>query len=136
MTAAGQRISERGGTFDAALVCDFIQAALSHDAAADAADELIFDHVVAGRFHSSLVAESLRPIIDEILEAATREDWQAVADRLIGEARELEAEARANSREPLVRLRAVATSLCRLLPPRTRLGSRRRTRTRRSRGST
>lgn len=113
MTAAGQRISEQGGTFDAGLVCDFIRAALSHDAAADAADELIFDHVVVGRFHSSLVAESLRPIIDEILEAATREDWQAVADRLIGEARELEAEAGAKPWGRLARLRWSAASCLR-----------------------
>jgi hypothetical protein len=113
VTAGGQRISEQGGTFDAGLVCDFIRAALGHDAAADAADELIFDHVVVGRFHSSLVAESLRPIIDEILEAATREDWQAVADRLIAEARELEVEVGPKRCRPLARLCQLAFSCLR-----------------------
>jgi aspartate/glutamate racemase len=136
MNVSERRTTESGGTFDADLLRAFIAAALGHDAAQNAVNELIFEHVVTGRYHPSLVAELLRPIIDEILEAAAREDWQAVADRLIGEARELEAEAGAKPWGPLVRLRAVAMSLCRLLPPQTRLGSQRRTRTRRSRRST
>jgi hypothetical protein len=65
-----------------------------------------------------VVAESLRPIIDEILEAATREDWQAVADRLIAEARELEAEAVPKRSRPLARLRRLAASCLRLIRPR------------------
>ena len=51
-------------------------------------EELLFEHVAEGRYHPSIITESLRPIIDEILETATREDWQAVAAQLVGEARE------------------------------------------------
>lgn len=35
-----------------------------------------------------MIIESLRPIIDEILEVAADEDWKEVADRLIAEAHE------------------------------------------------
>src|ERR1700742_4231044 len=91
---AAERIGDRGGRFDAELVRAFILTALDHDAARDAVDELLFDHVVAGRFHSSTVAASLRPIVEEIVGAATPGDWQVIADRLIAEARELEAGAR------------------------------------------
>lgn len=44
---------------------------------------------IAGHYHPSVVAESLPSFIREILGAATREDWQAVADKLIAEAREV-----------------------------------------------
>jgi hypothetical protein len=56
-------------------------------------NELLFEHVVAGRYHPSVVAENLPPCITEILGATTREDWQAVADELIAEAREADGEA-------------------------------------------
>jgi hypothetical protein len=92
MNATDKRISEQGNTFDASLIRDFIVAALDHDAASDAVTDLLFEHVVAGRYHPSVVADSLRPIIDEILETATCEDWQGAADRLIEEARERNAE--------------------------------------------
>lgn len=94
---AAERIGDRGGRFDAELVRAFILTALDHDAARDAVDELVFDHVVAGRFHPSTVAASLRPIVEEIVGAATSGDWQVIADRLIAEARELEESARSGS---------------------------------------
>ena len=53
------------------------------DAVADAVNDLLFEHVVAGRHHPSVVAETLPSYIEEILNAARREDWQAVADELI-----------------------------------------------------
>jgi len=48
--------------------------------------------VVEGRFHPSVVAETLPSLIGEILGAAKREDWQAVADELIAEAHEVDGE--------------------------------------------
>lgn len=50
-------------------------------------NDLIFEHVVAGRHHRSVVADSLRPIVEEILGATTATGWQAVVDQLIAEAR-------------------------------------------------
>ena len=47
---------------------------------------------VTGRYHPSVIAESLPSFITEILGAATREDRQAVADELIAEAREVNGE--------------------------------------------
>ena len=62
--------------------------AFSRDAVPRQGDDLLFEHVVEGRYHPSVITESLRPIIDETLEVATHDDWQAVADRLIAEGRE------------------------------------------------
>ncbi len=62
--------------------------ALEDEAVVYPVNDLLFEHVVAGRHHPSVVAEVLPAYITEILGAATREDWQAVADELIAEARE------------------------------------------------
>lgn len=74
------------------LLRAFLKRTLEDDALADAVNELLFEHVVARRYHPSVVAESLPSYISEILGAATREDWQAVADELISEAREVDGE--------------------------------------------
>ena len=87
-----QRVTEGGEKIDVALLRAFLKRALEDDAVADPVNDLLFDHVVGGRFHPSVVAESLPSCINEILIAATREDWQAVADELIAEARELNGE--------------------------------------------
>jgi hypothetical protein len=92
-----ERVGLRGERFDAELVRQFILSALDHDAAQAAVDELVFDHVVADHVPASAVAGSLRPILDEILGAATWDDWQVIANRLIVDARELEAGARVRS---------------------------------------
>ena len=87
-----QRVTEGGGKIDAGLLRAFLKRSLEDDAVADPVNDLLFDHVVAGRFHPSVVAESLPGYINEVLNAATREDWQAVADELIAEAREINGE--------------------------------------------
>lgn len=92
--AAPRRRSEQGNEIDEALIRGFLKRALADDAVADPVTDLLFEYVVAGRFHPSVVAESLPGYINEILEAATREDWQAVADELIAEAREIDGEPR------------------------------------------
>lgn len=83
-----QRQTEQGNRIDVAALRAFLKRTLEDDALADPVNELLFEHVVAGWYHPSVVAESLPSYIAEILGAATREDWQAVADELIAEARE------------------------------------------------
>jgi len=87
-----KRVTEGGEQIDVVLLRAFLKRALEDDAVADPVNDLLFDHVVAGRFHPSVVAESLPSYINEVLGAVTREDWQAVADELIAEAREINGE--------------------------------------------
>lgn len=47
---------------------------------------MLHDHMVGGRYHPTVIAESLRPLIDEVLNTATAHDWQRVADGLIVDA--------------------------------------------------
>lgn len=75
-----------------ALLRGFLRRALEDDAVADAVNDLLFEHVVAGRYHRSVIAESLPSYIEELLGTARREDWQAVADELIAEVREMDGE--------------------------------------------
>jgi hypothetical protein len=86
-TPTETRTSEQGTTFRAEQVRSFLLAALQHDSVADATRELLFEHVVGGKYHPSVVTESLRPIINEVLETATHDDWKAVAEQLTAEAR-------------------------------------------------
>lgn len=88
-TTTEVRTTEQGNTFEVAAIRAFLIRVLADDLLADEVNDLLFEHVVAGRYHRSVVAESLRPIIEEILGATTGADWQAVADQLIAEAREL-----------------------------------------------
>lgn len=82
-TASGERIA-------IALLRGFLKRALGDEALVDRVNDLLFDHVVGGRLHTSVVIEVLSRQIGEIVSAARYEDWQAVADELIAEARELE----------------------------------------------
>jgi hypothetical protein len=93
MTVRGEeRVSEQGNRFDVALLRGFLKRALADDAVADPVNELLFEHVVAGRFHPSVIAETLPSYINEILNTATPEDWRAVADELIEGGREVAGE--------------------------------------------
>jgi hypothetical protein len=82
------RTSEQGNVFESALLRDFISHALDHDAVEQDVMSLLHEHLVGGRYHPSVVADSLRPMIDEILDTATTADWNRIAADLIGEARE------------------------------------------------
>lgn len=82
------RTSERGNVFDSALLRDFIQHALDHAAVEQDVMTLLHGHVVGGRYHPSVVADSLRPLIDEILDTATAADWNRIALDLIADARQ------------------------------------------------
>lgn len=85
---AEQRLTEQGERIDAELLRDFVHRALAHDAVADPVFELLYAHVADGQLDASLVAASLKPLIVEVLDAATVQDWRAVSDQLIDEARE------------------------------------------------
>jgi hypothetical protein len=61
-------------------VRDLLVRALGHDAVEDAVTELLFEHVVGGRYESAEVAGLLRLRIQDALHAATGEDWQAIAE--------------------------------------------------------
>ncbi len=86
------RVTEQGNKIKVAMIRGFLKRVLGDDAVADEVNDLLFEHVVAGHFHPSVVAESLPSYINEILVTATGEDWQAVADELIAEAREVNGE--------------------------------------------
>lgn len=61
----------------------FLMAALQHDAADDAVTGLLFEHVVQGRYHWTVVANSLAPILSEVTAVADEADWIAVADHVL-----------------------------------------------------
>lgn len=90
MTAAAKQTctSEQGIAFDPETIRSFILAALAHPAAAEQTDNLLYSHVAEGRCHPTVVAASLRPIIDDIIQTATAEDWDAITRQLTTEARE------------------------------------------------
>ncbi len=83
------RESEYGSKIDVTLIRGFLRSALGDDAVVDKVNELIFDHVAGGKYHRTVVANSLPGFVNEILETATGADWQAVADDLIAEGRAL-----------------------------------------------
>jgi hypothetical protein len=87
-----EQVTEQGNRIDVTVLRAFLKRALEDDALADPVNELLFEYVVVGHVHRSVVAETLPSYIDEILNTATREDWQAVADELIAEAREVDGE--------------------------------------------
>lgn len=95
---SGSRMSEQENEIEIATIRDFLKCVLADDAIVDRVNDLIFDHVVLGRLHPSVVAASLGGHIEEMLQVATSEDWQAVADDLISEARELSGESSTDSR--------------------------------------
>lgn len=88
MARSETRTSEQGTVFDAETIRNFIRCALVHDAAADAVHELLFNHVVLKRLHADVVRASLRPLIDEILDAATPEDWICITHEKIARVEE------------------------------------------------
>jgi hypothetical protein len=90
--AREERETEQGNRIDVTVLRAFLKRTLGDDALADPVNELLFEYVVVGHLHRSVVAETLPSYIAEILNTATREDWQAVADELIAEAREVNGE--------------------------------------------
>jgi hypothetical protein len=89
---AEARTTEQGNTIEVAAIRAFLLRLLADDLLADEVNDLLFEHVARGRYHRSVVAESLRPMLDEVLNGTTAADWQAVADQLIAEARMIDGE--------------------------------------------
>jgi hypothetical protein len=90
--AEEQRRTEQGELIGVRTLRGFLKRVLADDAVADEVDELLFEHVVAGRYHPSVVAESLPGFLNDIIASAGMRDWQAIADELIAEAREVDGE--------------------------------------------
>lgn len=61
----------------------FLTTALAHDTVDDAVTELLFEHVVEGRYHWTVVANSLAPLLSEATGVADEADWAAVADHVL-----------------------------------------------------
>ncbi|MGC1852402.1 MAG: hypothetical protein WA687_08190 [Solirubrobacterales bacterium] len=59
---------------------DLLLRALHHDAVEDAVTEVLFEHVVGGRYERSEIVALLRLKIQDVLHAATGEDWKAIAE--------------------------------------------------------
>lgn len=84
------RITARGQRIDVALLRAFLKRALEDDAVVEEVNDLLFDHIVGGAaVDRAAVAQRLPILIPELVGAATAEDWRAVADELIAEAREV-----------------------------------------------
>jgi hypothetical protein len=83
------RESEGGVVIEVAMLRTFLRSVLGDDAVVDKVNDLIFGHVAGGIYHRTDVARLLSECVEEILEAATEADWQAVADDLIAEGRAL-----------------------------------------------
>lgn len=86
------RDQERPAAIDADSRREFINNILAHDALLDEVDALLFEHVVEGR--QAAVAAELRRLTLAAVTAATPADWEHIAERLIADTRELEADAR------------------------------------------
>lgn len=111
------RTTEPGDRISAELLREYQNSTLGHDAVRDLADELVFDHVVGGGFYPAYGAALLKVLVTSTIEAATTDDWKAVFDTLVSEAREampeLETETSDSSRLEWLKpaLRAVRSRL-------------------------
>lgn len=75
---------------DSDQVRELLLRALNHDAVSDAVTELLFEHVVGDRYERSDVAGLLRLRIQDPIHAATREDWEALADAYVANGGDLD----------------------------------------------
>jgi hypothetical protein len=65
ITTTEMRTTEQGNTVEVAAIRAFLLRTLADDLLVDEVSELLFEHVAAGRYHRTVVAESLRPIVEE-----------------------------------------------------------------------
>jgi hypothetical protein len=71
---------------------DFLLRALRHDAINDVLIERLVSRAERGRLDAHGLSASLPELIGEVLDAATDEDWMAIADSLVEDMREALAE--------------------------------------------
>jgi hypothetical protein len=77
-----------GDTITPGVLRDFLLNALRHEAILDVLGELIAHHAAGDSLEASALSASLPTLITEILDAATVEDWEIVAERLIDAGRD------------------------------------------------
>lgn len=88
MASTDYRLSPAEIRYDADDVRAFIRDGLNTAPAAERVQELLVRHVSGRELHPSVVKEELVGLIQDIVGAATDEDWKAITARLISEARE------------------------------------------------
>jgi hypothetical protein len=87
-TTTDDRTSPADVRYDAGDVRAFIREALNTAPAAERAQELLVRHVTGRELHPSVVQEDLVGLIQDIVGAASHEDWTAITTGLINDARE------------------------------------------------
>ncbi len=87
-TATDYRLSPSETRYAAADMRAFITEALDTAPAAERVQELLVRHVVGRELHHSVVQEDLIALIQDIVGAATHDDWTAITTALINDARE------------------------------------------------
>lgn len=85
---ADYRMSAADVRYSAADVRAFITQALDTAPAVERVQELLVRHVGAKELHPSVVQEDLIGMIQDIVGAATQDDWTAITTGLINDARE------------------------------------------------
>ena len=78
----------RDDSIPVATLRDFLVQALRHDAIADVLIERMVSRAEAGRLDAHSLSALLPGLIGDVLDAAANEDWLAIADALIEDARE------------------------------------------------
>ena len=86
--ATDYRISPSETRYDAADVRALIRETLNTAPAVERVQELLVRHVSGRELHPSVVQEEVTGLIQDIVGAATEEDWSAITTGLINEARE------------------------------------------------
>lgn len=82
------RTTDGGDQTSVELLRSYLAWVLNHDVVSDKVRDLVFDHVVGGHLHPAVAASSLRELVKETIDAATNEDWLAVFDTLVSDARQ------------------------------------------------
>lgn len=87
-TTTEYRTSPADVRYDAADVRGFIREALNTEPAVERVQELLVRHVSGRQMHPAVVQDTLAVLIQDIVGAATEEDWRAITTDLSNEARE------------------------------------------------
>lgn len=88
MATTDYRTSPSEVRYDAADVRRFIREALNAAPAVERVQELLVRHVTGGEMHPSIVQADLTCLIQDIVGAASDDDWTAITTDLINDARE------------------------------------------------
>jgi transcriptional regulator with XRE-family HTH domain len=92
-----QRAGSATATADSEPIRDFLLRVLNHDAVADEVVEIQLAYVLGGRSDQAEIAAAVRLKIQEVLHAATGEDWAVIAEAYIASGDRLDRKALAES---------------------------------------